>query len=255
MEQGWFAQKPFRVRLEWGRRGAKAAARRGDILVVVDALCFSTAVALAVSRGGTVFPCATGEDTPERATLLSAEVAVHRYDVPTKGRFSLSPGTFRGVTPGTRVLLASPNGATCARYAGAVPALFAGAFVNAKAVADAVAELLAENADLAVTVLACGERWREPDADDGDLRFAIEDFLAAGAIISHLPDSLSRSPEAGASGAAFRAARGDLLRQLRECGSGTELIAKGYPGDVDEAAALDTIFVAPILRDGGFTRL
>lgn len=127
--------------------------------------------------------------------------------------------------------------------------------MNAKAVADAVAELLVGNADLAVTVLACGERWQKPDADDGDLRFAAEDLLAAGAILSYLPDNLNRSPEAKAAVAAFHAAHGDLLRQLRECGSGVELIARGYPGDVDEAAAMDTVSVAPMLRDGGFARL
>jgi 2-phosphosulfolactate phosphatase len=252
MGRGWFDQAPFRVRLEWGRRGAKSAARRGDVLVVVDALCFSTCVALAVSRGGTVFPCAKGEDTPEHAERLSAEIAVRREEVPAKGRFSLSPGTFRNVTPGTRVLLASPNGATCARYASDVPALFAGAFVNARAVADAVERVLAENPERAVTVLACGERWQEPDADDGDLRFAVEDFLAAGAILSYLPDSLTRSPEVMAAAAAFHGARNDLLHQLRTCGSGIELIERGYPSDVDEAAALDSVSVAPILS-GGFT--
>ncbi|MBC8139429.1 MAG: 2-phosphosulfolactate phosphatase [Fibrella sp.] len=253
MEVDWFAQTPSRIRLEWGRRGAKSAAQRGDILVVVDALCFSTGVALAVSRGGVVSPCAKGEDTPERAGPLSAEIAVHRDDVPAKGRFSLSPGTFRGVTPGTRVLLASPNGATCARYAAQVPALFVGAFVNAKSVADAVAALMAENAGLAVTVLACGERWRERDTDDGDLRFAVEDFLAAGAIVSYLPERLTRSPEATAAVAAFHAAQYDLPCHLRECGSGIELIERGYSGDVDEAAALNTLSVAPVLQDGFFT--
>lgn len=222
------------------------------MLVVVDALCFSTSVAIAVSRGGTVYPCAKGEDTTERAELLSAEIAIHRTKVPQQGRFSLSPATFRSVTPGTRILLASPNGATCARYAVDVPALFVGAFVNATATADAVTMFLSENPDRGVTVLACGERWHERDEDDGDLRFAVEDYLAAGAILSHLPSFLTRSPEAGAAVAAFRAAQENLLHHLRACGSGIELIERGYPGDVDEAAALDSVSVAPVMKNGGF---
>ncbi|MBC7808516.1 MAG: 2-phosphosulfolactate phosphatase [Akkermansiaceae bacterium] len=255
MGSDWFAQTPFRVRLDWGRRGAKSAAERGDILVVVDALCFSTAVALAVSRGATIILCKKGEATAERAALFCAELAIHRDHVPARGRFSLSPGTLRAVTPGTRILLASLNGATCAQYGAAVPALFVGAFVNAEAVANAVSLLLAKHPGTAVTVLACGERWQEPDADDGNLRFAIEDFLAAGAILSHLPDTMPLSPEAKAAVAAFDAAHGSLLPTLRECGSGIELIGRGFPADVDEAAALNTIAVAPVLRDGGFHRL
>ena len=34
-EKSWFSQRPYRCRLDWGRRGTKAAAKRGDLLVVV----------------------------------------------------------------------------------------------------------------------------------------------------------------------------------------------------------------------------
>jgi hypothetical protein len=40
-----------RVRLAWGQRGGQEAAERGDILVVVDTLRFSTAAATAVHHG------------------------------------------------------------------------------------------------------------------------------------------------------------------------------------------------------------
>src|SRR5689334_9619168 len=52
-----FAQSPYRCRLDWGRHGARAAAERQDILVIVDTLSFSTAVVTAVQRGGLVYPC------------------------------------------------------------------------------------------------------------------------------------------------------------------------------------------------------
>jgi hypothetical protein len=50
-----------RVRLAWGRRGAHDAAERGDILVVVDTLRFSTAAVTAVHHGALIYPCATDE--------------------------------------------------------------------------------------------------------------------------------------------------------------------------------------------------
>src|SRR5689334_3740186 len=92
LERAWFGQRRWRCRLEWGRRGAAAAARR-DLLVVVDTLTFSTAVATALHGGITVYPCHPGGE--ERfAEGVRAEAAVRRRDVPHKGRFSLSPATF-----------------------------------------------------------------------------------------------------------------------------------------------------------------
>ncbi len=160
-ESRWFGQNDFALRLEWGRRGASRAAARGDVLVVVDVLSFSTTVGVAVHTGAIVFPCARGEDTPERAAALNAEIAVPRGDAPERGRFSLSPGTFERAEPGTRVLLASPNGATCTRVGRRVPALYVGGLVNARAVALAAARA-ASDAGAAVTILACGERWLTP---------------------------------------------------------------------------------------------
>lgn len=249
-DPAWFGQLPFRCRLEWGRRGARAAASRGDVLVVVDVLSFSTAAATAVEHGAIVFPCAKGEDTPEFAARVGAERAVRREKVPTQGRFSLSPPTMLSAVSGDRILLASPNGATCSRFGRDVPFLFVGALVNAAAVAVSAARVLEQRPELAVTVLACGERWEQPNADDGDLRFAYEDLIGAGAVLAHLPPHLVRSPEAAAAEAAFHAAASDLPAALKGCGSGIELVAKGFPQDVEHAARLSVFSTVPFLRDG-----
>lgn len=47
----WFDQSPYECRMEWGRRGAREAAERGDIVIIVDVLSFSSTVISAVSRG------------------------------------------------------------------------------------------------------------------------------------------------------------------------------------------------------------
>jgi 2-phosphosulfolactate phosphatase len=86
------------------------AAERGDLLVVVDVLSFSTATATAVQHGGIVYPCAWADDPRAYAARIGAEAAVNRREVPEKGRFSLSPPTFEAIEPGTRVVLASPKG-------------------------------------------------------------------------------------------------------------------------------------------------
>jgi 2-phosphosulfolactate phosphatase len=217
------------------------------VLVVVDVLSFSTATITAVQHGGIVYPCAWSDDPAAYAARIGAEAAVHRREVPEQGRFSLSPPTFAAIEPGTRVVLASPNGATCSRHGREMPHLLVGALVNAWAVAGAVARLLSD-IDLNVTVLACGERWQQPN-EDGELCFAIEDYLGAGAILSALPASLTRSPEAQICQGAFLAARDDLAHVLWESGSGRELRAMGHPEDVEHSARLDVYDAVPVMRD------
>ncbi len=71
----------------------------------------------------------------------------------------------------------------------------------------------------------------------------LEDWLGAGAIIDRLSGSLS--PEARAAADAFRAAQGDLQARLLSCGSGRELIERGYERDVILASELDVSTCVP----------
>lgn len=122
--------------------------------------------------------------------------------------------------------------------------MFAGALVNARSVAAAVAmELTAP--DRAVTVIACGELPSAPP-HRGQIRFALEDYLGAGAILSHLRHSMS--PEAEVCRAAFLQARENLEEILLNCESGRELQARGAADDVRHAAGLDRYDIVPILR-------
>jgi 2-phosphosulfolactate phosphatase len=244
MHADLFAQSPYRCRLDWGRHGARAAAERQDILVIVDTLSFSTAVVTAVQHGGLVYPCAEDEQPGALAQRIGGEVAVRRKDVPAKGRFSLSPLTYLHLAPGTRIVLASPNGATCSRYARAVPFLFVGALVNAEAVATVVSHLL-DTTDRCATIIACGERWQPPSAD-GALRVALEDYLGAGAILASL--RYEQSPEARVCAGAFTHSQRDLAALLWECGSGRELRRMGFPEDVRYAAQLNSYDAVPVMR-------
>jgi 2-phosphosulfolactate phosphatase len=240
-------QQPYRVKLTWGRRGAAEAAGRGEVLVIVDTLSFSTAVATAVQHGALVYPCGEQEDRAPIAKRIGGEAAVGRQEVPEKGRFSLSPLTYVGVEPGTKVVLASPNGATCSRCGRDVPHLFVAALVNAEAAASAVNRLL-ETTGLSATVVACGERWKTP-SEEGWLRMAVEDYLAAGAILSHIGNG--ESPEARVCAGAFGQAAGDLAELLWECESGRELREMGFGEDVAHAARLNCYDAVPAMR-GGF---
>ncbi len=240
----WHAQEGHRVRLVWGRRGAREAAGRGDALVIVDVLSFSTATVTAGARGGTVIPCARTDDKHALAAEYDAEIAVPRHGVPEHGRFSLSPASHLAASATTRVVLPSPNGATCSRYGAGVPALFVGALVNATATADRV-----RNHRGPVTVIACGERWK----DDDTIRFALEDYLGAGAILHALElpaDSPDLSPEARACAAAFRAQRDEVPNLIRDCAGGRELREIGFPEDPEHAGKLDAYDAVPTWHNG-----
>jgi len=120
--------------------------------------------------------------------------------------------------------------------------------VNAQAVAAVVSALL-EQEHLAVTVIACGERWNPP-SEDGALRVAVEDYLGTGAILSYLRHE--KSPEARVCEGAFVQVRDDLDALLWECASGPELRQMGFGVDVQHAARLNVYETVPHLSDGRF---
>jgi 2-phosphosulfolactate phosphatase len=97
-------------------------------------------------------------------------------------------------------------------------------------------------------VIAAGERWQ----DDQSLRPSFEDLIGAGAIISYLSGNLY--PEAAGAVAAFREARPRLEEYLRQCGSGKELIERGFAEDVSLASELDASDSAPLLIDAAVVR-
>ena len=241
----------YRCQLARGRRGAREAAQRGDALVVVDTLSFSTSAITALHNGGIVFPCAKDEDPAAFAQRVNAEAAVGRPDVPKKGRFSLSPLTYLNIEPNTRIVLASPNGATCSRYARSVPTLLVGTLINARAVANALTQILSTT-NHTISLLSCGERWADPD-EDGPLRWALEDDLGVGAILSYL--SCDKSPEARACEGIFIHLRDELSTSLINCPSGQELCDRGFTKDVTHAADLNWCDTVPVMRSERLEKL
>ena len=151
----WSEQAAYDVRVEWGGDGLAALAARSDVVVIVDVLCFSTCVDVAVGRGASVFPCAAGgeaaRDLAERLDGICAEAR-------GGGRFSLSPVSFQSADAGQRIVLPSPNGATIALAAAdAGKPVLAGCLRNASAVARA-ARSLGET----ITVITVRESQIEP---------------------------------------------------------------------------------------------
>lgn len=242
-----YAQTPYQWRLEWGPTGARRAAARGDVVVVVDTLSFSSSVATAASRGAVIVPCMPGEDADGLAAKIGGLAAVRRPTPPAAGICSLSPMSFLEAARSSRIVITSVNGAVCSRIAEPSGALFAGTLLNAAATRSAA---WAEAGDrCGITIVACGEIWVTDSGIDG-LRFAIEDYLGAGAILTRATGSMS--PEASVCAAAFEGVRSRLEETLWDCGSARELRSMGYEDDVRHVSRLDLYDVAAVLRYGGF---
>lgn len=235
-----YDQREYEIRCEWGLQGVAHLAPVSDAVIIVDVLSFSTSVTIAVERGALVYPYAgPPEELAGYAASRGAQAAGRRDD---PGAYSLSPESLLNIPEGTRLVLPSPNGSTLSLRAQPARVL-AGCLRNARAVARAAMSFGSR-----IAVIPAGERWWA----DGSLRPALEDLLGAGAILQHLPGSLS--PEARAAQAVFHALQSDLEAVLRGCSSGKELIERGNQKDVRLAAQLDGSEYAPVLLDGAYCR-
>jgi 2-phosphosulfolactate phosphatase len=232
------------VALEWGPVGAKVLAEQCDVIVMVDVLSFSTAVAIAVERGALVWPHKGGENARVLARDIGAVLAGNRG---SHEGLTLSPASLLAIESGSRLVLPSPNGSSIAFAAveGGVTALHGGVAVVAGCLRNATAVARYVRDFERVGVVPAGERW-----GDGSLRPAYEDLVGAGAVIDRIAAldlSVTLSPEAEAAAIAFRA-----LRPLEQCPSGRELVERGFLEDVRIASEVDVSEVVPRLTEGRF---
>jgi len=241
-----FDQSPFQCRVEWGQRGAREAAQRGDITIIVDVLSFSSTVVTAVHYGAAVVPFPPIRDAAiEYAKQIGARFVWGRAEAEKFGGHSLSPLTFSPEDRGQTFVLCSLNGATCARAASKVPALLVGCFLNASAVAD-VANALQAKTGADITVIPCGEKWSSVLENENDLRPGIEDYLGAGLILSMLKGS--KSPEVRVCIGAYEHAKTSIRELIWDSGSGRELRERGYGRDVEYCAQIDVCRAVPVLH-------
>ncbi|MEX2237504.1 MAG: 2-phosphosulfolactate phosphatase [Dehalococcoidia bacterium] len=235
----------LRAHLEWGVSGSKRAVARGDVVVVVDVFSFCTTVVAAVSRGAIIYPY-RGLNPESYARQVGAEVA-------RRGSYSLSSTTFEKAEPGLKVVLPSANGSTITMYVARSCPVYAGALVNASAASRAAARAAAER-NSGLTVIAGGERPLDRWQDERSYEFrpAIEDLLAAGAILSVLPASWELTPEATLALLTYEAAKPRLKELIWECESALEIRADGRDRDVEFASRVDSFDLAPLFSEGAF---
>ena len=257
-------QAKYQVRFDWGAAGGERILPGADVVVVVDVLSFTTAVVAAVEHGVPIAPWAT-DDAHGAAALaerLGGSVAGRRGESgPT-----LSPTSFTGREAYDEldgpVVLPSPNGgAIAASLADRGVVVLAGALRNRTAVARRILALQEERGErTVVAIVAAGERPSHGSAVAAGataadaIRFAIEDQLAAGAVVDALVGLGidHTSPEAAVACAAFEGLRHASTHLIGASGSAVELVEQGFRADVRFATEIDVAEVVPELRHGVF---
>jgi 2-phosphosulfolactate phosphatase len=243
------SQSSYDCRVEWGIRGAREAAERGDILIIVDVLSFSSTVISALSHGAIIYPYPPNLDGSVYAEKVGAEYILGRAEAAKKGKPTLSPVSFNYESANKKYVLSSLNGAFCTWIASKVPALLIGALLNAAAVAS-IANQVRSKTGANITVVPCGEQWSEVSEDENNLRPAIEDYLGAGAILSNLEGK--KSPESEVCIGAFQNSNQKIEELIRDCGSGRELRERGFEADVRHCSRLNGNHTVPILHKDHF---
>ncbi|MEM7539272.1 MAG: 2-phosphosulfolactate phosphatase [Chloroflexota bacterium] len=244
----YFDQQEYDIRFEWGLSGLQTLLPICELIVIVDVFSFTTCVDIVVGKGSIVYPY-RGEASvlPEFAQERGALYAdPSRKHTPNSNRtqsspYSLAPSSLVAMPAGTKFVLPSPNGSVLSAATGDVPTM-AGCLRNASAVA-----MVANRFASKIGVIAAGERWRDANRS---LRPSLEDYIGAGAIISGLHGT--RSPEAEMTAIAFDHAQPTLLETLTRCGSGKELIGRGFAEDVQLAGQLNVSDAVPVLDDGAY---
>lgn len=220
-----------------GAAGARAAARSGATVVVVDAFRASTSICLLVSRGVLVTPVA---DLEQAAHFVADYRIGERGSAKVKGfDFGNSPTELAGaeLRAGATAVLSTTNGTRVLRAAEAAPVVLTGAFVNAGAVAEMLLDVGHE-----VVVVGCGWEGKR----------ALEDELAAGSMLHRLADGgVELDPRARAVADMYRgrpitdALKGSAARRLRRL---------NHAADLNFCLREDSVPVVPRLIRGTFQR-
>jgi 2-phosphosulfolactate phosphatase len=214
----------------------------GSAVVVIDTLRATTTIAQAVAQGAAVEPVPSIAEAKRRRTK-GVLIAGERGGKKLAG-FDLgnSPVDISKATLGKRLVLTTTNGTGAVARSRQAKSIWAGALVNAGAIARAL------RGEASIVLLCAGRTTG----------LALEDLIGAGAIIAALPagsfEESALSDGARIALELFRRERDTLHAFIASCESGRNLVKMGSADDVVFCAQLDTIDVAPRLVRGRFVR-
>ncbi len=228
--------------IELGGQGAARAARRGDVVVLIDALRASTTIACALVAGASrVIPVLTVEEAlalrDQHRYLLAGERGGARVEGFDFGNSPTELLAHRAELRGRPLVLTTSNGTRCVRMALAAgaTAILTAAPPNARAAMRA-ASGLASRLNRDITLLAAGLDDRPND----------EDTFTAQALRQILEHDFGVAPTDGTEKLAELS---ESWRVFTSSEAGQRLTRLGYEADVTFCSQFDLLNIVPIYRD------
>lgn len=222
----------------------REAALEGRIAVVIDVLMATTTIAYAIHHGmQRVLPAAGAEAAraaADKEPLGTCLLAGESLGETIPGFASMDPR--RWDWPCVReksLILASTNGTVGLMRAWGARELYAAALVNAGAVAE---HLSARFPGEEIRIVCAGSHGQ----------VALDDFLAAGALVHRLRSMGDWRPTDAAQAAldAYRAQEGRIAEGLSLSRTGRWMVRSGWSDLVAMAAAIDSMPVVPTRHEG-----
>jgi 2-phosphosulfolactate phosphatase len=232
------------VSLKVGVPGAREAAARGDVVVVIDALRASVTITSALILGAVkVVPVLTIAEARAHLDREGYLVAGERGGVQIEGfHFGNSPTEIwrrAAEVRGKTLVLTTSDGTRCVEAAqGGGAAVLTGALPNATALAQAAFDL-ARKRGRGISLIAAGVNDQA----------TVEDLFAARLIAQRLA-VMGAVPADGRWG--DHPPESEAAEVLRDSPSGQKLRGLGYGEDVAFCAQIDVFDAVPMYREGGF---
>jgi len=234
-----------KVFLKIGVPGAREAAARGDVVVVIDALRASVTITSALVVGAVkVIPVLT---VAEARAYLDREgylVAGERGGVQIEGfHFGNSPTELwrqAAEVRGKTLVLTTSSGTRCVEAAqeGGAAAVLVGALPNATALAQATFDLAGERGRN-ISLIAAGFNSQATIEDLFAARLIAQRLVGMGSVLAE--GEWGDHPD-----------ESEAAEVLKNSPSGQKLRRLGYGEDVAFCAQMDVLDAVPIYRDGGF---
>lgn len=218
------------------------------VCVVVDELRASSTIVTLLDMGcPSLMLTASLADARRLAHVHDSLLAGERHGLTPRGfDFNNSPSELRGAdVRGRSIVLSTSNGTRVLASLQAQPAVLVGCLLNARACATS-AVALAESLDARLGVVCAGQGGR----------FALDDAIAAGAIVARALEALAarripvRLSDAARAALKLRAGYRHPVTALRQSASGRLVRELGAGADVEVCARAESSTTVPILWPG-----
>jgi 2-phosphosulfolactate phosphatase len=232
------------VNIELVAQDASKAAKRGDLIIVIDVLRASTSIITSLANGAkSVIPTTTLKEANQLHKEHPDYLLVGEREDCMPREFDLvnSPVSLtRERLQGKNIIITTTNGTKALIRSRGSRWITVGAFLNAQAVAENTVKISSKNGTDISLVLA-GEKNH----------FSLEDFVCAGAITERFPkNTVELSDKTMAALLAFKGARHNLLGSIQKSKHAQTLTNIGFAKDVESSCQLDIYNIVPFYQDG-----